>query len=244
MACSRIPKRMLRPTLPRPVASKPLTKDLLLGARSADPPTIFGSAPKSDSSTLPPALRVASLDPASKTGSTARIESASRGAKKPSQRFPVSPFMAPANCDFQARYSASSSLPLSANSSYTRPLTRKAASGSHPSPAFVLFTSSSPSGAPCDSSLPSMPGLPLAMRVLAITSEGREVSRRAASSAASIASQSCPSILCTCQPQAPKRAPTSSVNTSSVEPSMVMSFESYITMSRPNAQCPARDAAS
>ena len=49
---------------------------------------------------------------------------------------------------------------------------------------------------------------------------------------------------CTCHPRAAKRADTSSVNEMSVWPSIEILLSSYMTMSLPSPQCPARDAAS
>src|SRR6266550_726887 len=80
-----------------------------------------------------------------------------------------------------------------------------------------------PSGAPCASAVSCLCGLPHAMCVRTMMSDGRSVTRFACAIAVSIALRSLPSaIRCTCQPYDSKRLVVLSDKASSVDPSIVL----------------------
>ena len=101
-----------------------------------------------------------------------------------------------------------------------------------------LSSRRSPSGSPCALAMFAF-GVPWAISVRTMISDGCVVSAFAFSIAVAIAAVSSPSATCcTVQPYASKRLPTSSVNARLVLPSIVISFLSYRRISLPKAEVP------
>ena len=81
MACSRMPKWMLRPAQsPQFTSPEPVITVWVEGSTSAEPPTSSGSFAPKASSALPPETRVATREPDAKLGRASRHPFGSRPA--------------------------------------------------------------------------------------------------------------------------------------------------------------------